>query len=224
MRARILVLLTLVVVGAVGMFGGTAHAKGPSDAEITGAGITTPIPVPPEVFSANLIEETGFFAAAFGQEPNPMLATAPRGELGPRFTIAWSLPWSDGGPTKVDEVEQDLYPYADGGPVVYTAPGQTFYVSEHTRGGWFRAPTTLVTRLQTLGIPDLATYRRDRGSRGRRDARPFRDARGSDERHRPAVVDRCERGARGSSRCVGPDPPEAPHHGADPHLRRVICR
>ena len=158
MRARILVLLTLVVVGAVGMFGGTAHAKGPSEAEITGAGITTPIPVPPEVFSANLIEETGFFAAAFGQEPDPMLATAPRGELGPRFTIAWSLPWSDGGPTKVDEVEQDLYPYADGGPVVYTAPGQTFYVSEHTRGGWFRAPTALVTRLQTLGIPDLATY------------------------------------------------------------------
>ena len=140
MRARILVLLTLVVVGVVGMFGGTAHAKGPSDAEITGAGITTPIAVPPDVFSANLIEETGFFAAAFGQEPNPMLATAPRGELGPRFTIAWSLPWSDGGPTQVDQVEQDLYPYADGGPVVYTAPGQTFYMSEHTRGGWFRAP------------------------------------------------------------------------------------
>ena len=87
MRARILVLLTLVVVGVVGLFGGTAHAKGPSDAEITGEDITTPIPVPPEVFSANLIEETGFFAAAFGQEPNPMLATAPRGELGPRYTI-----------------------------------------------------------------------------------------------------------------------------------------
>jgi hypothetical protein len=157
MRARILVLLTLVMVGVVAVFGGAAHAKGPSDAEITGEGITTPIPVPHELFSANLIEETGFYAAAFGEQPSPMLATAPRGELGPHFTITWSLPWADGGPTQVDRVEQDLYPYADGGPVVYTAPGQTFYKTEHTRGGWLRAPTALATRLQTLGIPDAGT-------------------------------------------------------------------
>lgn len=155
MRARILVVLTCMTLGVVALFGGTAHAKGPSDAEITGPGITTPIAVAPDFFHANLIEETGFFAAAFGQEPNPMLATAPRGELGPRFTIAWSLPWSDGGPTRVDQLEQDLYPYADGGPVVYTAPGQTFYMSEHTRGGWFRAPATLAARLQLLGVPEL---------------------------------------------------------------------
>ena len=45
MRARILVLVILVVVGVVLAFGGTAHAKGPSGAEITGEGITTPIAV-----------------------------------------------------------------------------------------------------------------------------------------------------------------------------------
>ena len=156
MRARILLVLTCMMLGVVALLGGTAHAKGPSDAEITGPGIATPIAVGADFLHANLIEETGLYAAAFGQEPNPMLATAPRGELGPRFTIAWSLPWSDGGPTTVEQIDQDVYPYAAGGPVLYTAPGQTFYGSERTRGGWFRAPATLVARLQTLGVPELA--------------------------------------------------------------------
>jgi len=151
MRARIMI---LVVIGVVVAFGGTAHAKGPSGAEITGEGIATPIAVGAEFVHTNLVEETGLYAAVFGQEPSAMLAVAPSGELGPRFTIAWSLPWSDGGPTTVDRIDQDLYPYADGGPVVYTAPGQAFYGSERTRGGWFRAPATLVARLQTLGVPE----------------------------------------------------------------------
>lgn len=155
MRVRILVLVMLVVVGVVLAFGGTAHAKGPSGAEITGEGIPTPIAVGRDSLHANLVEETGLYAAVFGQEPNSMLAVAPGGELGPRFAIAWSLPWSDGGPTTVDQIDQDLYPYADGGPVVYTTPGQTFYGSERTRGGWFRAPATLVARMQTLGVPEL---------------------------------------------------------------------
>jgi len=155
MRVRILVLMMLVVVGVTLAFGGTAQAKGPTGAEITGEGITNPIAVTRDFFSANLVEETGLYAAVFGQEPNSMLAVAPGGDLGPRFTIAWSLPWSDGGPSTFDQIDQDVYLYADGGPVVYTAPGQTFYGSERTLGGWFRAPATLVARMQTLGVPQL---------------------------------------------------------------------
>ena len=152
MRARIMI---LVVVGVVLAFGGTAQAKGPSGAEITGAGIATPIAVDRDSVHANLVEETGLYAAAFGQEPNPMLTVAPGGELGPRFTIAWTLPWSDGRDKTLYQIDQDVYPYAAGGPVVYTAPGQIFYGSERTRGGWFRAPATLVARMRTLGVPDL---------------------------------------------------------------------
>ena len=168
--------LDTVVVGAVGMFGGTAHAKGPSDAEITGAGTTTPIPVPRTSSPPTSSRRRASSPRAFGQEPNPMIATVPCGQLGPRFTIVWSLPWSDGGPTKVDEVEQDLYPYADGGPVVYTAPGETFYVSEHTRGGWFRLPTALATRPGRRSDPDLATYDVIEAVEAKEGARPFRDA------------------------------------------------
>ena len=101
MRARIMI---LVVVGVVLAFGGTAQAKGPSGAEITGEGITTPIAVDRDSVHANLVEETGLYAAVFGEEPNPMLAVAPGGELGPRFTIAWSLPWSEGGPATVAQI------------------------------------------------------------------------------------------------------------------------
>jgi hypothetical protein len=48
----------------------------------------------------------------------------------------------------------DVYPYAAGGAVTYTAPGQPIFSSE-TDGGWFRGPELKRVLVQT-GLPRTA--------------------------------------------------------------------
>jgi hypothetical protein len=50
-------------------------------------------------------------------------------------------------------IRQDLYPYAKDGPVTYTRPGQRFFETETTRGGWYRASTALKETLVQAGLP-----------------------------------------------------------------------
>jgi hypothetical protein len=85
----------------------------------------------------------------FGQTPNPMSPTRPSGELGARFVVTYAIP----SETTPDEVQQDLYPYAANGPVTYTKPGQRFFGTEATLGGWFHAPGALTATLATIGLP-----------------------------------------------------------------------
>ena len=125
-----------------------AFAKGPGGATIDGDGIDAPIVV--EDLGA-LVGDTGWSAAIFEQVPDPMLDEAPTSDLGPAVTIRWDVPGPDGSG---DVIEQRVHPYADGGPLVYTRPGQRLFGSEQARGGWFRAPTRLVGTLQALGVPD----------------------------------------------------------------------
>jgi hypothetical protein len=97
------------------------------------------------------VQEVGFFPAVFCcQQPNPMLPTAPKGALGPKYTIVYTVP---GPESKLYRVTQGLYPYASGGPVVHTAPGQRIFGTMRTSGGWFRAEPTLNSRLVSLGLP-----------------------------------------------------------------------
>jgi hypothetical protein len=93
------------------------------------------------------------FPAAFGQTPDPMLAERPKGELGPRYTVTYRLPGPNGGESTI---RQDLYPYAGNAPVTYTAPGQRFFGTERTRGGWFQASPELKDTLVKAGLPARA--------------------------------------------------------------------
>jgi hypothetical protein len=81
-----------------------------------------------------------------------MLQAAPTRRLGPRYTITWTIP--DGSGT-AKKIRQDVYPYAAGGPVTYTKPGQPV-LGQTTRGGWYRAPDGLRTQLIALGLPSKA--------------------------------------------------------------------
>jgi hypothetical protein len=151
---RRLVLLTSVV-AALGV-AAAAQAKGPVAATIdgpgTGGGISIGGNGEPGSGAplGNLSDQAGLFAAAFGQTPDPMLANRPTGDLGPRYTISYRLP----GPSGEDStIRQDVYPYAQGGPVTYTAPGQRFFGTESTRGGWYRASPELKTTLVRAGLP-----------------------------------------------------------------------
>jgi hypothetical protein len=149
MRARLVLGIVLV---ALALSTGVAGAKGPSGGELTGDGLAAPIALSGGEGTGagdGLIMQTGFFAAAFREVPDPMLDARPAGELGPKLTITWQLSPAPGA----DALEQDIYPYADGGPLTYMAPGQRFFTTEQTRGGWYRATPALLITLHDLGVP-----------------------------------------------------------------------
>jgi hypothetical protein len=137
-----------------------ASAKGPSEGSISGPGFAKVVKVLNDGGGGsagdNLTQESGFFPAAYGQSPDPMLHGKPAG-LGPRYTIAWKVP---SGGSAIFRIRQDLYPYARGGAVTFTKPGQPIF-GTHTRGGWYR-DAELKRTLVGLGLASTAP----RGSSG----------------------------------------------------------
>jgi hypothetical protein len=134
-----------------------ALAKEPSQASISGPGFDKTLKLQPgSDFNgtpiATLTEESGFFPSAVGQSPDPMLPGRPAGRLGPRYTITWVVPGPPGMTTH--SIRQDLYPYARGGAVAYTHPGQPIFDMK-TRGGWYRNELLKPT-LVRLGLPRQA--------------------------------------------------------------------
>jgi hypothetical protein len=128
-----------------------AFAKGPSEAVVTGPGLDDDgVAIALTGDDAEYTNASGFFPAAFGQSPDPMLASAPAGTLGPKYRVRLTVPGPDG---QDDTIFQDVYPYAEPSPVTYTAPGQSFFGSERTRGGWFVGTVGLRHILVHAGLP-----------------------------------------------------------------------
>lgn len=132
-----------------------AIAKGPSEATITGPGLGKAITiVGAEAEGSPLMsfaEQAGFFPAAFGQQPNPMLSGKPKGDLGPKYRIEYKVP---GGDNDTFQISQDLYPYASPSAVTYMPSGQRIFDST-TQGGWFESPE-LKDTLVAAGLPKTA--------------------------------------------------------------------
>jgi hypothetical protein len=152
MKRLVFALLGVAAFFALGA--ASALAKGASEATITGPGLDGPIALAGEgrVGGERLMqiaEAAGFFPAVFAQTPDPMLDERPAGDLGPKYTIAYVMP----GPNGENEIVQDVYPYAQPDPVTYTAPGQSFFGTERTRGGWFLALGYLKDDLVEAGLP-----------------------------------------------------------------------
>ena len=133
-----------------------AAAKGPDQASITGPGIDkitlqgngdlTASPL------GQLTIHGGLFPAAVGQIPDPMLESAPTKQLGPKYRIRYRVPWEQG---KIFWLDQDAYPYAKGGALTYTKPGQRIFESR-SPGGWYLGGTELRLVLQRAGLPARA--------------------------------------------------------------------
>jgi hypothetical protein len=150
---------SLLVLAAVALaLPASALAKGASEATIQGPGLGKGLTLRGDGESngtklGNLAMKAGFFPAAFGQQPDPMLRTRPKGELGPRYTITWVMP----GPNNdVSRLQQEFYPYAKPYAVTYMKPGQSFFDSMRTHGGWFVSPTLRAT-LISAGLPRAAS-------------------------------------------------------------------
>lgn len=135
-----------------------ALGKGPSEAVVNGPGGGGGITFggnggPPDTGPvANLAEQAGLYPAVFQQQPNPMLSSRPKGDLGPKYTITWTVP---GPNNETWKLHQDVYPYATPAPVTYMKPGQTVY-SDTTAGGWYQADTSLKQTLVDAGLPSSA--------------------------------------------------------------------
>jgi len=133
-----------------------AAAKGPSSASISGPGLDRQLAVTGDgelgagTTLGTLVDRGGFFAQMYGQTPNPTFASRPTGALGPRYRIVYVVP----GPNATrSHVVQLFYPYAKPVPLTYMKPGQTFWGTRKTLGGWFRASTALTRALVAAGLP-----------------------------------------------------------------------
>jgi hypothetical protein len=150
------------VIAAAAILAPAALAKGPSVASITGPGVGHAVVVKGTEGTGALgalTENTGFFPAAFGQSPDPMLHVKPTG-LGPRYTIRYVVP---GGNRAVFHLTQDVYPYARGGAVTYLKPGQRIF-DMRSKGGWFRGGDALKQTLVQAGLPRTRPARATDGS------------------------------------------------------------
>jgi hypothetical protein len=157
-----LVLLFAAVAGAL-LAPAAATAKGPSTATIAGPGLahaidivghsegdsTTPLGI--------LVTEGGFFAQVFEQTPRTTLRARPKTWLGPSYRVTYTMP---GGNMGDSTLRQDLYPYATNGPITYMAPGQKFWDTNSTIGGWYRGTRELKRTLVKAGLPARAPIRR----------------------------------------------------------------
>jgi hypothetical protein len=132
-----------------------ALAKGASEATIEGPGFDGTVVIPGNGEDGGLsqlgriAELGGFYPAVFLRSPNPMLATAPAGELGLRYTIRYVVP----GPTGTSILQQDVYPYAQPAPVTYVKPSQRFWDGQRTVGGWYQSVPDLKRTLEEIGLP-----------------------------------------------------------------------
>jgi hypothetical protein len=134
---------------------GTATAKGPTKATITGPGLSHPIVLNGTPESnlgsrfGSLIEDGGWFPEVFQQSPDSTSRTAPTSQLGPRYDAVYVVPTGNGQSVTI---RQELYPFAAGGPVTHVRPGQPIFdMTSH--GGWYRPPAALRTTLVALGLP-----------------------------------------------------------------------
>lgn len=124
----------------------TALAKGPSHAAIAGPGLTT-IRISGAEGSATpfwgLVRATGWFEAAWG--PPRLPKTPPQGDLGPRYTITWTVPSSS-------RLHQDVYPDAKPYPLTNMPSGQNIWGTP-VKGGWFVGGVKLKKALARVGVP-----------------------------------------------------------------------
>lgn len=134
-----------------------AHAKGATGGTIEGEGIEDAITVP-----ADLSGQSGLYELIWESDGTTRLGEAPTADLGPRFVLTWMLV----GPNGDVPIEQELYPYAEGGPVTHVAAGQPMWEAAETLGGWSTAPQGFVTRLETLGLSRPVAAGGDGGGTG----------------------------------------------------------
>lgn len=146
-----------------------AHAKGPMVAVLEAPG-AAPVVLRPGGDADDpfyeLQRQVGYWTAmspTMGSDGG-MIVTEPAGDLGPSVRLTWDQPEARGaalralGDVDPEAIEhqppslvQELYPWADGGPVAFVAGGQTTF-DEPSVATWYRIDDDLATTLAELGV------------------------------------------------------------------------
>jgi hypothetical protein len=148
--------MALAVLAAALVLPAAAAGKGASKASLQGPHVKGTLVIPGDGESGGtplgaVASHSGYFSGVFGQDRNhPMLASAPKGPLGPAYRVTYVVP----GPNDSRSlVRQTIYPYAVGGAVSFMRPGQFVWAGQATVGGWYRGGSTLKQDLVALGLP-----------------------------------------------------------------------
>jgi hypothetical protein len=153
------------VAALVVVLAGPALAKGPGEEIfgqllVSGPGLSQPIQLEGmlafgpygEEMTAPDADSKAFsaFVMGAGLIPNDRgyFGLEPTGDLGPRFVATVRL-------TKPDAayVTQDLYPFAEGGPVFFNRPGQTGLFGGRFLPAWWYPPRGVLSILTPKGFP-----------------------------------------------------------------------
>jgi hypothetical protein len=155
---RVMRCVLLLVPLALALTASPALAKGPTSFTVSGPGLDEPLLADARAEQRpaaywRLVEGLHFFEAAMQSPSGTRRTAAPTSTLGPRYRIRHRIPLSSNRPIVI---EQDLYPYASGGPVTYMRPGQEF-LQYKTAGGWYRAAAHVKAALVARGLPASPT-------------------------------------------------------------------
>src|SRR5436190_22001125 len=149
-------MLALAVLAAALVLPAAAAGKGASKASLEGPHVKGTLVIPGDGESGgtplgDVASDSGYFSGVFGQDPNhTMLASAPKGDLGPAYHLTYVVPGPNGSRSLI---RQTIYPYAAGGAVAFMRPGQFVWDGQTTVGGWYRGGSALKQDLVALGLP-----------------------------------------------------------------------
>jgi hypothetical protein len=157
--------LGIGVAAAVMVLAGPAFAKGPGQEVVgqllvAGPGLSTPIELKGtlafgpygEQATAPDADSRDFSAFVLGSGLIPSdtgyFGLEPTGDLGPRYVVTVRLTMPD-----PSYVQQDLYPFAKGGPVLFNPPNQTGLFGSRLPSAWWYPPAGILSVLTTRGLP-----------------------------------------------------------------------
>jgi len=156
---KLRILVPMVLGTALVLVPTAAEAKGPRAVEITGPGLDAPIRVERTgntgTPGGQLVQAAGFWQTfepfAHASVGTTMTASPPGGRRGARYVITYLL-----SPDGEERVRHELYPFAEGGPLVHTPAGQSVYGEVSPHGGWRRVDPGVTDLLVALGVPTPA--------------------------------------------------------------------
>jgi hypothetical protein len=153
-------LLTLALGGAITLSDAApaaAKAFSLDKVQITGPGLNSPITLSGRELRSPQNGHLFITLLPRGLSGQTATATTSRGWKGPRYRVDLHLGLHLIRRPRSVAIHQHLYPYALGGPVTFTPPGQSVRIVPRSlprvKPGWELASILLVERLQRLGLP-----------------------------------------------------------------------
>jgi hypothetical protein len=151
MRARLL-FAGLVAISTVVVAGPASAKASLAEANITGPGLGVGMRI--EAPETEGLWESGIDVASGLDDTRAESVEEfglTRADLGPRYLVTYRFHGSD------DLIRQDLYPYAKGGAVTYTPPGQELNVGINMSitAGWYQSSLGFFHYLVDHGLPEM---------------------------------------------------------------------